>query len=105
MRKFKKYYTIKYNGETLDVTQGEYIGGKRISLQATIHETGEPYSVLTTNIPAYDKDFPNKKFIIIDSNNNPGIADVLIKAGLIDKQCITLVQSGYCVYPVYKWLG
>ena len=103
MRKFKKYYTIKYNNVTLDVTQGEYIEGNRIALTATIHETGEPYATLTTNIPAYNKDL-GKKDIILDCNNIPGIDKALKEAGLIGK-LVSKVQSGYCVYPVYRYLG
>lgn len=102
--KFLKYYTINYFGTSIDVIESEYVGGKRIALQAIEHDSGEPYAVLTTNVPAYDRDYPDKRCIILDCNNCPDIDKALSKAGLIG-ECIGRVQSGWCTYPVHKYLG
>ena len=103
-KKFIKYYTVKYFGEDIDVIPSEYAYGNRIALQAIVHSSGEPYAVLTTNVPAYDRDYPDKNCIILDVNNCPDIDKVLLKAGLIG-ECLGRVQSGYCIYPVHEWKG
>lgn len=103
-RKFVKYYTVKYFGEDIDIVPSEYTYGNRVALQAILHSTGEPYAVLTTNVPAFDRDYPDKNCIILDVNNCPDIDKVLLKAGLIG-ECLGRVQSGFCTYPVHKYLG
>ena len=103
-RKFIRYRTIMYNGTSIDVIESEYVYGHRKELQAIEHKSGEPYAVLTVNIPSSEKEFPDVNQIILDCNNCPGIDKALSKAGLIG-ECIGRVQSGYFTYPVYEYLG
>ena len=103
-RKFVKYYTLNYFGEDIDIIPSKYAYGNRVALQAILHNTGEPYAVLTTNVPAYDRDYPDENCVFLDVNNCPGIDKVLQKAGLIS-ECLGKIQSGYCTYPVHKYLG
>lgn len=103
MIRIGKYHIIEYHGKKLDVTEAKYPSG-RIALQATDHETGEPFDVLTVNIPAYDKDFPESDMIYLNVNHVPGILDTLQKAGLVDN-VYDYIWSGYCTYPVVRWIG
>ena len=80
-----------------------YYHDGRILLQSYIHKTKEPFATLTTNIEIYN-DILDKNDIILDCNNVPGIDKLLIKEGLIGN-CLGRLQSGYCTYPVHKWLG
>ena len=106
MIRIGKYHIIEYKGQKLDVMATEYIGGKRTALTAQIHETGEPFAVLTVNIPAYDRDLPDKDLIILDTNNVPDIVSTLLDAGLVEiPEKIMRLQSGFCVYPVLRWIG
>lgn len=99
---FKKVYTIKYRGELIDIKKFKYHDG-RIKLQSYIHKTQEPFASLTTNIESYG-DILDKDDILLDCNNVPGINKALLDAGLIG-ECLGRLQSGYCTYPVHKWLG
>ena len=99
---FGKKYVVKYRNLLVDVRKMEYTNG-RIALQANLHKTQEPFATLTTNIPSYD-DILDKKDIIVDSNNVPGIDRALMEAGLIG-DCKGRLQSGWCTYPVHEWLG
>lgn len=103
-KKFVKYYTINYKGESLDIVESKYAYGERVALQAIEHDTGLPFAVLTVNVPAHDRDYPDKRCIMLDCNNCPDIDKALDKAGLIG-ECLGRVQSGFCTYPVHKYLG
>ena len=96
----KRQFDIEWNDKKLIVEQTKYYNG-RYALQAFDKE-GFPYATLTTNITAYDKDFPDPKTIFIDTNNCPGIKDVLSDANLIEDTGYR-VQSGYYMYPVVRW--
>ena len=93
-----------YKGKQLDIKVSEYRSNGRIALQTTEHSSGEPYAVLTKNIPAYDKDFKEANMIFLDTNNVPDIYQILWEHGYIS-EVIGRVQSGYCTYPVVRWLG
>ena len=96
----KRQFELEYNHKKLTVEQTKYYGG-RYALQA--YEDGMPYATLTVNLPAYDIDFPEVKHIFLDANNCPGIKSALEDAGLIQDTGYK-VQSGYCMYPVVRWL-
>lgn len=101
MIKLKRMFDINYKGHSLSVEQTEYASNGRYALQA--YEDGQPFDTLTVNIEAYDRDFPKAKVIFLNTNHVPGIKDVLLDAGLIeDMGC--KVQSGFCTYPVVRWL-
>lgn len=101
MIKLKKQFEIEYNHKKLIVEQTTYASNGRYALQA--FEDGEPFDVLTVNIEAYDCNFPNAKTIFLNTNHVPGIKKSLLEAGLIeDLNC--KVQSGFCTYPVVRWL-
>lgn len=102
MKMFKRYRKINYKGIELNIEQTEYASNGRYALQA--YAGGDPYDVLTVNIEGYDKEFPKADIIFLNTNHVPGIKDVLLEAGLIeDMGC--KVQSGFCTYPVARWLG
>ena len=106
MIKIGRYHIIEYKGKKLDISASKYVGDKRTALMAQIHETGEPFAVLTVNIPAYDKDLPDPDYIILDANNVPDILSVLLEAGLVEiPEKIMRIQSGFCMYPVVRWIG
>ena len=101
MLRIKKKFRIKYNKEDITIEQSEYYTG-RYALQA-YDKYHRPYAIFTTNIPAYDDMFPDPALIFLDTNNCPGIKGVLEDAELIHDTG-RRVQSGYCVYPVVRWL-
>ena len=108
MFKIGKYRRIKYKENILDVEKSKYLNG-RIALQATLTDHS-PFAVLTVNIPAYDE-MLDADMIILDTNNVPDIDKALTIAGLVtplyDKRTGKpfKLQSGYCMYPVVRWLG
>lgn len=104
MLKIGRYRTIEYKGKKLDITTSNYAEGGRMALMATDHESGEPYAVLTVNIPAWNDYFPDMDEVFLDCNNVPGILKCLKDHKLIeDREC--KVWSGFCQYPVVRWLG
>ena len=101
MIKLKRTFRVKYKTYNLLVEQTEYATNGRYALQAYVD--GDPFDTLTVNIEAYDTDFPQAKTIFLNTNHCPGIKEALLDAGLIeDLGC--KVQSGYCTYPVVRWL-
>lgn len=101
MIKLKRTFKVKYKSYELTVEQNEYATNGRYALQAYVD--GDPFDTLTVNIEAYDRDFPQAKTIFLNTNHCPGIKEALQDAGLIeDLRC--KVQSGYCTYPVVRWL-
>ena len=101
MLKLKRTFEVPYKNYNLKVEQTEYVSNRRYALQAYVG--GDPFDTLTTNIQAYDVDFPNPKIIFLNTTHCPGIKEALLDAGLIeDLGC--KVQSGYCTYPVVRWL-
>ena len=78
-----------------------YNTGNRIAIQAYT-KTKEPFDVLTVNIPAYDADFDDN-YIFLNTNHVPDIDKVLEKEGMIENTGYR-IQSGYCTYPVVRWL-
>lgn len=101
MIKLKRTFEVPYKGYKLKVEQTEYASNGRYALQAYVD--GDPFDVLTVNIEGYDKDFPKAKTIFLNTNHCPGIKEALLDAGLIeDLGC--KVQSGFCTYPVVRWL-
>lgn len=97
----KRYLQINYKGQTLDLEVLRYNTGNRIAIQAYT-KTKEPFDVLTVNIPAYDADFDDT-YIFLNTNHVPDIDKVLEKEGMIENTGYR-IQSGYCTYPVVRWL-
>ena len=98
----KRYLQINYKGQILDLDIVRYSTGKRIAIQAYT-KTKEPYDVLlTVNLPAYDADY-GYEYIFLNTNHMPDIEKVLEQEGLIENTGYK-VWSGYCVYPVVRWL-
>ena len=101
MIKLRRTFEVPYKEYTLKVEQTEYATNGRYALQAYVD--GDPFDTLTVNIEAYDREFPQAKYIFINENHCPGIKEALQDAGLIeDLKC--KVQSGYYMYPVARWL-
>ena len=101
MIKLRRSFEVPYKEYKLKVEQTEYASNGRYALQAYVG--GDPFDVLTVNIEGYDKDFSEAKIIFLNTNHCPGIKEALLDAGLIeDLNC--KVQSGYCTYPVVRWL-
>ena len=97
----KRYLQINYKGQILDLEVLRYNTGNRIAIQAYT-KTKEPFDVLTVNIPAYDADFDDT-YIFLNTNHVPDIDKVLEKEGMIENTGYR-IQSGYCTYPVVRWL-
>lgn len=97
----KRYLQINYKGQILDLEVLRYNTGNRIAIQAYT-KTKEPFDVLTVNIPAYDADFDDN-YIFLNTNHVPDIDKVLEKEGMIENTGYR-IQSGYCTYPVVRWL-
>lgn len=105
--------------EQLKVTVAQYMAyGKgidsigKMAIETTTTD-GEPYSRLTTNITgplfgAGQNIILPKNTAIIDTNNNPGIEELLQKTKLAKPYLMPngqpiKVASGYCTYPIYKF--
>lgn len=102
MNKLKKrYLQINYKGQILDLEVLKYNNSDRIAIQAYT-KTKEPFDVVTVNIPTYN-DIYDETFIFINTNHLPGIDKTLSDAGLIELTNYR-IQSGYCTYPVARWL-
>lgn len=97
----KRYLQINYKGQVLDLEVLRYNTGNRIAIQAYT-KTKEPFDILTINIPAYDADFDGS-YIFLNTNHVPDIEKVLESAGMIENTGYR-IQSGYCTYPVVRWL-
>ena len=101
MIKLRRTFEVPYKEYKLKVEQTEYATNGRYALQAYVD--GDPFDILTVNIEAYDRDFPQAKIIFLNTNHCPGIKEALLDAGLIE-DLGSKVQSGYCTYPVVRWL-
>lgn len=96
----KRYLQINYKALVLDLEVLKYKNG-RIAIQAYT-KTKEPLDVVTVNIPAYDKDY-GFEYIFLNVNHYPYIKEAMVNAGLVEDTGYK-VWSGYCVYPVVRWL-
>lgn len=97
----KRYLQINYKGQILDLEVLKYNNSDRIAIQAYT-KTKEPFDVLTVNLPAYDADY-GFEYIFLNTNHMPDIEKVLEQAEMIENTGYK-VWSGYCVYPVVRWL-
>lgn len=91
---------IDYHGEKINLIMSKYRDNNRLALAAESID-GEPYGVFTTNLE--DEEVPEGA-AFLDTNNFPDIEEHLQKAGLIEVQPIGHAFSGFCVYPLYKFI-
>lgn len=98
-----------YNQTALFVAPGcNMADAYGIAIQA--YENGEPYAVLTVNLPSRLGNFCEmiglKNAAYADTNNCPWIKE-LVEAGVVKDTGFTK-QSGFCEYPLYlfdeNWL-
>lgn len=68
-----------------------------ITLWIKVDDDYEEYNDLTKN---FASEWP-EDYAYIDTNNNPGVLDLLLKAGLIELTGIE-ERSGFCTYPLVK---
>lgn len=101
MIKINRSFRVVYKDYILKVEQTTYATNGRYALQAYVDN--DPFDTLTVNIEGYDKDYPNAKVIFLNTNHCPGIKEALLEAGLIE-DLNKKVLSGWCAYPVVKWL-
>ena len=72
-----------------------------LAIEAVDYDTGKPYCMVSVNLD----ELHDPSLFCYDMNNN-GLAlyYALIKAGLMENTGAIKV-SGYCLYPVCRWIG
>lgn len=99
-----KYYTFKIWGEEykiwLEKNTYKWGGRNNLAIQAFL-EGGEPFAMITTNLPEEQLTNPDT-CAYIDVNNLKGIEDFLIE-NAIAVPTNNIGFSGYCIYPEYKF--
>lgn len=78
----------------LDLVRATYTNNGNLAVVALVAGTHERYGDVTVNI----EDLPNH-LDCIDTNNMPGIFEILLSSGLAQDTCYTM-ESGYCKYPI-----
>lgn len=78
----------------LDLVRATYANNGNLAVIAFVAGTHERYGDITVNI----EDLPNH-WACIDTNNMPGIFEILLSSGLAQDTCYTM-ESGYCKYPI-----
>ena len=78
----------------LDLVRATYTNNGNLAVVAFVADTHERYGDVTVNI----EELPNH-LACIDTNNMPGIFEILLSSGLAQDTCYTM-ESGYCKYPI-----
>lgn len=86
------------NTEPIMLSAVRYADPANIALLGTCSETGEPWCTYTVN---FDEDLPPACVAIKCWSENLGVEQILIDAGIIDKNPIDYIESGFVVAPVY----
>lgn len=78
----------------LDLVRATYINNGNLAVVAFVAGTHERYGSITVNL-----DELASPLACIDTNNMPGIFEILLSSGLAQDTCYTM-ESGYCKYPI-----
>ena len=78
----------------LDLVRATYVNNGNLAVVALVADTHERYGDVTVNL-----DELASPLACIDTNNMPGIFDILLSSGLAQDTCYTM-ESGYCKYPI-----
>lgn len=78
----------------LDLVRATYTNNGNLAVVAFVAGTHERYGDVTVNL----KELPSH-WACIDTNNMPGIFEILLSSGLAQDTCYTM-ESGYCKYPI-----
>lgn len=102
-----KVYKVNLFGSEVEVylKKTSYQDNNSLAIQVLEYPSGMPFSVLTVNIP--DRDFyidddVENNIAFVDINNNPWAKEFIEKYKLGENMHI-IAQSGYCMYPAYKF--
>ncbi len=97
MKTIKK---VKYKSYECVLVSSRYHHGNRVSLQL-IDVSGEPVAVCSVNLP--DDYLGENEIFIKDYSENAGMADFLVKEGIVELTGET-VQTGYVSVPKCRLL-
>lgn len=89
------------NGKTnydLELFHTTYANNNNLAVIALIAETKEHAGTITVNISDM-----SPTLACIDENNMPGIFEILVEAGIAKYTGYT-IESGYCTYPVARFV-
>lgn len=95
-----KTIEMDYHGEKIVLTFTKYRDNDRLALAAESTD-GEPYGVFTVNL---DEEEAPEGTAYLDTNNFPDIEEHLRSIKLIEAEPIGHAFSGFCVYPLYKFM-
>ena len=100
-----KHYKFNSFGEEYNIwlQQREYNWGgmHNLAVQAWTDD-GEPFAVITVNIPDEELSDDESCTAFIDTNNIPEIDNFLIDNEIAEPTG-RFVQSGFCAYPEFKF--
>ena len=93
---------MKYNGtNNLEIVRSVYTVNQSLAICLRNKNTHDIYTVITVNLEESDN-LSDPSIAFVDTNNNPGIEQWLIKHKIaIPLGCYGV--SGYCVYPLFKF--
>lgn len=74
--------TVEINGFTCEVDLREYANNNRKGLSLYVKESGEPYCTATMNMPEIPLN--DDEVIIKNYDNNTGVLEALVGAGIIE---------------------
>lgn len=104
-----KVYKVNCFGTEYEVylKKNSYADNGTLAIEVKEFPTGMPFAILTVNIE--DRDFyidddVQNDIAFVDTNNNPWAIELIEKYNLADNMHI-LAQSGFCMYPAYKFKG
>lgn len=87
------------NNVKVKLYQTRYVKNNAIAIVAK--EDGLPYATATVNIEGAMTVTDNQ--VIMDTNNCGKLVDAMIDKGIVSEP-ISLIGSGFCVYPICKLL-
>ena len=91
---------LYYLGAKATLVRSFYTDNKRLAVLLEWKDPSDPPMKITVNL---DDDLQlEDNYAYLDTNNCPGIAEVLMHAGL-GVPTGTYCRSGYCRYPLYKF--
>ena len=97
---------MPWGTEHLFLAEEHYTHGDKLAIQAYCIEDGEvePYATLTVNLDGIDHEMQDGKALaFVDTNNYGDWVEPFIRDNDLAKPEGYIGQSGFCLYPLYRW--
>jgi len=91
-------HKFEYNGETFELRCSHYVNNR---LAIRVLSNGEPYTVLTVNIPAFG--LGKKEIIVKTWSENKDICKIVLNNTNLFEDTDIQIPTGFCEASVWKF--